>query len=352
MMETRSQQNQAGFTMLELVIAVTLLGLVSMSMAPVFSMFLTAKTQAYQENQAAINVRLSNGYLAYAREASALGQLPAPYTKAADKLYTAPYNPADLLPTAVGPYLVQTRVSNQEINDDNTSAQRVRVYQRLAGLTQDVPLYFQSGPAVRLTYDFGALYMTTCPRANTSPSCNFSASLGIPGVSPVLTASNFLTWKTVDPDQPAVVFSTLQIQKDMLRLTAVRLDKVRDGFAAYFRAKVISASASDSTNWYPAPSLGTPNLATISPLTNQGCRDGWYDLSTTDILNQIGLTASELGKTAWGGTVEYCRDYDPAGTSGANAPPHFAALRVNRNVSAALAPDLVTPLLSNVVLSF
>lgn len=352
MMKTLSPPNQAGFTMLELVIAVTLLGLVSMSMAPVFSMFLTAKTQAYQENQAAINVRLSNGYLAYAREVSALGRLPAPYSKPADRLYNAPYNPADVSATAVGPYLVQTRVANQEINDDNTSAGRVRVYQRLAGLTQDVPLYFQSGPAVQLTYDFGALYMTTCPRANTSPSCNLNASLGIPGASPVITSTNFLTWKTVAPDHPAVVFSTLQIQKDMLRLTAVRLDKVRDGFAAYFRAKVISASASDSTNWYPGPSLGIPNLATITPILNQGCRDGWYDLSTTDILNQIGLTASELGRTAWGGTVEYCRDYDPAGTSGANAPPHFAALRINRNVSAAVAPDLVTPAISNVVLSF
>lgn len=352
MMKTPSPQNQAGFTMLELVIAVTLLGLVSMSMAPVFSMFLTAKTQAYLENQAALNVRLSNGYLAYAREVSALGQLPGPYTKASDKLYSAPYNPADVSATAVGPYLVQTRVASQEINDDNTSGQRVRVYQRLAGLTQDVPLYFQSGPAVRLTYDFGALYMTTCPRANTSPSCNVNASLGIPGASPVLTASNYLTWTTAAPDYPAVVFSTLQIQKDMLKLTAVRLDKVRDGFASYFRAKVISASASDSTNWYPGPSGGAPNLATTTPATNQGCRDGWYDLSSTDILTQIGLTASELGKTAWGGTVEYCRDYDPAGTGTANAPPHFAALRINRNVSAAVAPDLATPAASNVVLSF
>jgi hypothetical protein len=219
-------------------------------------------------------------------------------------------------------------------------------------LTQDVPLYFQSGPSVRLTYDFGALYVTTCPRANTSPSCNVNASLGIPGYSPVLTSTNFLTWKTVAPDYPAVVFSTLQIQKDMLKLTAVRLDKVRDGLASYFRAKVISASASDSTNWYPRPSTGLPNLTSVTPLLNQGCRDGWYDLSSTDILTQIGLTASELGRTAWGGTVEYCRDYDPAGTGSANAAPHFAALRINRNVSSALPPDLTTPAASNVVLSF
>jgi prepilin-type N-terminal cleavage/methylation domain-containing protein len=351
-MMSRRHSAQKGFTLLELVIAVTLLGLISISMAPVFKMFLTAKSQAYTENQAAINVRLSQGLLAHAREVSPLGQLPAPYTLASSKLYNAPYNPADVSATAVGPYLVQTRVASQEINDDNTAAQRVRVYQRLSGLTQDVPLYFQSGPTVRLTYDFGALYSTNCPRANTSPSCNTNAALGIPGVSPVLTAANYLTWKTVSPDYPAVVFSTLQLQKEMLRLTATRLDKVRDGFASYFRAKMISASASDSTNWYPAPSSELPNLATTQPLTNQGCRDGWYELSSTDILTQIGLTASELGKTAWGGTVEYCRDYDPAGTGGANSPPHFAALRINKNISAGGAPDAVLPANRNIVLSF
>jgi prepilin-type N-terminal cleavage/methylation domain-containing protein len=351
-MRSRRPLTQQGFTLLELVIAVTLLGLISISMAPVFKMFLAAKSQTYTENQAAINTRLSQGLLAHAREVSQLGQLPAPYTQAASRLYNAPYNPADVSDTAVGPYLVQTRVASQEINDDNTAAARVRVYQRLAGLTQDVPLYFQSGPAVRLTYDFGALYSTNCPRANTSPSCNVNPALGIPGASPVLTAANYLTWKTVSPDYPAVVFSTLQLQKDMLRLTATRLDKVRDGFASYFRAKVMSASASDSTNWYPKPSSGTPNMATLLPLTNQGCRDGWYDLSSTDILTQIGLSTAELGKTAWGGTVEYCRDYDPAGTGAANSPPHFAALRINKNVSAGGAPDAILPANGNIVLSF
>lgn len=351
-MMLRRPASQSGFTLIELVIAVTLMGIVSISMAPVFNLFMTAKNQTYTENQAAINVRLSQGFLAHAREVSALGQLPAPYTDAPSKRYNAPYNPADVTATAVGPYLVQTRVASQEINDDNTAAARVRVYQRLQGLTQDVPLYFQSGPAVRLTYDFGALYSTACPRANTTPSCNVNASLGIPGASPVLTAANVLTWQTAAPDYPGIMFSTLQIQKDMLRLTSTRLDRIRDGFASYFRAKVISASASDSTNWYPAPSSGTPNLTSATPATNQGCRDGWYDLSATDILTQIGLTASELGKTAWGGSVEYCRDYDPAGTGTANAPPHFAAIRINKNVSAALAPDMSAPAANNIALSF
>lgn len=343
---------QGGFTLLELVIAVTLLGFVSISMAPVFNLFVTAKTQTYTESQAAINVRLSQGFLAHAREVSPLGQLPEPYTDSPSKLHNAPYNPADVSASAVGPYLVQTRVASQEINDDNTAAARVRVYQRLQGLSQDVPLYFQSGPAVRLTYDFGALYSTICPRSNTTPSCNINSSLGIPGASPVLTAANVLTWQTVAPDYPGIMFSTLQIQKDMLRLTSTRLDRVRDGFASYFRAKVISASASDSTNWYPAPSSGTPNLATLLPAINQGCRDGWYDLSTTDILTQVGLTATELGKTAWGGTVQYCRDYDPAGTGAANAPPHFAAIRINKGVSTAAAPDAILPAINNIVLSF
>ena len=351
-MMLRRPSAQGGFTLLELVIAVTLMGFVSISMAPVFSLFVTAKAQTYTESQAAINARLSQGFLSHAREVSALGQLPAPFTDAASKRYNAPYNPDDVSASAVGPYLVQTRVASQEINDDNTAAARVRVYQRLQGMTQDVPLYFQSGPSVRLTYDFGALYSTACPRANTTPSCNINSSLGIPGASPVLTAANVLTWQTAAPDYPGIMFSTLQIQKDMLRLTSTRLDRVRDGFASYFRAKVISASASDSTNWYPAPSMGLPNLMTITPSLNQGCRDGWYDLSTTDILTQVGLTASELGKTAWGAAVQYCRDYDPAGTGLPNTPPHFAAIRIHKSVSAASPPDAVLPAANNIVLSF
>lgn len=343
---------QDGFTLLELVMAVTLMGFLSISMSPLFKMFMTAKSQSYAEGQSAINVRLSQGFVAYAREVSALGRLPTPHSLAASQLYSAPYDPADVSATAVGPYLVQTRVASQEINDDNTAAARVRVYQRLAGLTQSVPLYFQSGPLLVLNYDFGALYVTTCPRGNASPSCNPNTATGLPGSSPVLTAGNYLTWKSVSPDYPAVVFSTLQVQKDMLRLTATRLDKVRDSFASYFRAKTISAAASDATNWYPGPVSGMPNLATATPATNQGCRDGWYDLSSTDVLAQIGLTAAEMGQSAWGGSVEYCRDYDPAGTGTANAPPHFAALRINKNISNGIRPDNGSPAANNIVLSF
>src|SRR5690606_29625636 len=85
---------------------------------------------------------------------------------------------------------------------------------------------------------------------------------------------------------------------------------------------------------------GAPNLVRSVPVMN--CYDGWYSLDAlnVNVLAQIGLDPTEFGVTAWGGTIEYCRDYEPSPEAGytANDAPHYAALRFNQNLSKALAP--------------
>jgi hypothetical protein len=249
--------------------------------------------------------------------------------------------------------LTQSGVNPSEINDDGTASKNVRVYQLVQGLTQQVPLYFRSGPLVTLTYDFGAIYLTTCPKGSTT--CNPNSATGVPGDSQAISANNYTTWSTSGSDGRANFVSSLPIQKQMLATTVQRLDKVRDTLLSYLRTQQVTAAGGDTTNWYPnQDGKATPgSLSGANPATNQGCRDGWYDLSQAgvSVLPTVGLSAQEYGMTAWGGPIQYCRDYDPTGAGTPNAPPHYAAIRINVNVSAGLAPDGAVPG-NNIVLTF
>lgn len=362
----RSFKKSNGFTLLEIIIAMSLVGLLTIMASPFFKLFMTARQQNYSIHQQLLNQKIANGLIAHAKENSSVGSLAAPYTGAAGSCVTsAPYNPADVTATAVAPYLVQSGANSNELNTDGTAAQNVRVYQRIQ-LTQAVPLYFQSGPLMTLPYQFGVLYMTACPKnvagGTTCSACNPTAATGLPGTSQVVSANtasvnSYQIWQPAGTDSSTVAFSSLPVQKSMQLKTVDRIDKLRDAFGAYFRAKVLSAAASDFTNWYPASTVGgAPNLSGGVPATNQGCRDGWYNLSDANInvLQQIGLTQEEFGRTAWGGIIQFCRDYDPTGTSGVNTPPHYGALRFNRTPYAGTTannPDTTT-LTNNIVLSF
>lgn len=335
---------QRGFTLIELLIAVILIGIISIMLSPFFKMFMTAKEQSYREQQTFLNQKVSRALLMYAKQATALGTLPAPYSNAGTKNYNAPANTAD---ATLLSYLLQLNVPATQINEDGTTAGNVRVFQRVTGLSQQVPFFFQSGPLVTLAYEFGAVYMSGCPHANANPSCNPNSALGIPGASPVMNSGNFTTWAPVNPDLGAITFSTLPLQKEMLVLTAKRTEKIRENLGDYFRTKMLAAAANDTTNWYPT---GATSLGGLTPTAlNNFCRDGWYDLSTATVLPQIGLSAAEYGITAWGGKIEYCRDYDPAVT-GANTPPHYSAIRFHKNVSQGIAPDAAVGT-NNIVLS-
>ena len=278
---------------------------------------------------------------------SATGRLPAPYTGGGSTktIY-------DTTNTDIGAALIQTGINTSEINDDGTSAKNVRVYQLLQDISQTVPLYFQSGPSVNILYDYGAIYLTACPK--TTIACNPAPATGIPGSSTELTVGTMATWTTTGTDGTPTLISSMPIQKQMLATTSQRLDKVRDTLLGYFRAQQQIAAGGDTTNWFPNQSgAAAPGSKTGQAPggSQQGCRDGWYDLSSTteSVLSTVGLAYDEFGKTAWGGPIQYCRDYDPAVTA-PNTTPHYAAIRINKNVTTGAAPTNTPG--DNIVLTF
>lgn len=339
------KQTQRGFTLVELLMTIIIIGIMSLLLVPVYSDLITSQKLAYSEKHRLNNQLIGAALMSYAADSTTAGKLPAAYTGASyvSTIY-------DTTNTTLANALQQSGINTSEINDDGTAAKKVRVYQVIQGITQNVPLYYQSGPLVAITYDYGAIYLTDCPQ--TTAACN-PAATGIPGTSPVLTPANRATWTTTGTDGPAFFISSMPIQKQMLATTSQRLDKIRDSLLGYFRAQQQTAAGGDTTNWFPnqtgAASAGSMTGAT--PATNQGCRDGWYDLSNASILilPTIGLAIEEFGKTAWGGTVEYCRDYDPTTTT-ANTPPHYGAIRINSAVTTGSTPS-VTPG-NNIVLTF
>ncbi len=348
-----SVKPQAGFTLVELAIAVVVIGITSIMLAPVFGDMLSAQRSAYVEKHRANNQLIAAAMMNFAANSTQYGRLPVPYTGAG---YTNTiYNPADgsAPGLALTQALTQSGISPAEINDDGTTTQNVRIYQRVSSLTQQVPLYFQSGPLVTLAYDFGALYLTACPKSDST--CNPTAATGVPGTSAALTAVNYSTWAATGTDGPAYLVSSLPIQKQMLATSVQRLEKVRDSLLSYLRAQQVTAAGGDSTNWYPnqAGAAAAGSLSGGTPGTNQGCRDGWYDLSSGSVLvlPTVGLSAQEFGTTAWGGSIQYCRDYDPTAAKTPNAAPHYAAIRIHSSVSSGVAPDGGVPG-NNVVLTF
>lgn len=342
-------RRERGFTLIELLVTIIVIGIVTAMLSPVLGDLIASQRQAYNEKHNLNNELIAKGLTDFARDSSALGRLPLPYSGGGYN--NTIYNPTDA--TAQGVLLsqaiTQTGVQVSEINDDGTTARKVRTYQVVTTPSITVPLYFQSGPLVTLNYDFGVIYLTNCVRSDGG--CNPSG--GVPGSSPVLTAANYSTYVTTGTDGRAQFVSSLPVQKEMLAKSTQRLERVRDTLLGYLRSREISAAAGDNTNWFPnqiGNSAGG-SLTGAAPAANQGCRDGWYTLATdTTILLTIGLSPEEFGRTAWGGAIQYCRDYDPNGTSGANNPPHYGALRINKNVSTGAAPS-ATPG-DNIVLTF
>ncbi|MQA40769.1 type II secretion system protein [Rugamonas aquatica] len=329
------RHQQTGVTLVELIVAVMVLGILSIAVSPILNSYVASMRGSYARKQEVNNQTIGIALLQYAHDSTALGTLPPPYTGAGYS--STVFNPLDASAAglALAGALTQSGVNPSELNDDNYPAHRVRVYQRVDGLVAAWPLYFQSGPQVVLTYQFGVVYMSACER---TAACNPSAASGVPGDSAALTATNYGNWSTSGGDLAPFFVSTLPLQKQMLANTAQKLDRIRDAMLSYFRAQQNTASGNDPSNWW-LPNPGTMTVAPASVPANQGCHDGWYDLSSTDVLAGIGLSKEEYGTTAWGGAIEYCRDYDADGSKAANAAPHYAALRINRNVSAGDRPD-------------
>jgi prepilin-type N-terminal cleavage/methylation domain-containing protein len=329
-----------GFTLPELLITIIIIGVVSVMMSPGFSFISGVKKSAASDEQTLINKKIADGMLSFARtntQANMAGKIKGPYSMGTYISTVADPATNDVNWQQFIQYISQAGVATNLMSGDGTEADNVRTFQLLSNLSQPIPLYIQSGPVVTLKYQYGAIYNTKCSRLDTT--CNTGSA---PGDSPVLTTANYLTWDLAGNDYAKVVISTLPIQLDSLVLTSGRLDRVKSAFVSYFNDQQSAAPANNTTNWYPS---GTGLGA-----SGQNCHDGWYDLSISNILPLIGLSPSEYGVTAWGGKVQYCRDYDPS-NSGAGVLPHNGALRINLDVTTGSAPDSVT-ISNNIVLSF
>lgn len=321
------QWQRRGFTLIELLVTISVIGIIGMMAASTMSTFASSSIASWAEKQKLNNRLIAQSMLQYASTQSVTGSMPAAFTDVATLTYAAPLNPTN---TALSALLQQWQVPVSEVNDDARAAQNVRVYQVVAGLTQNVPLNVQSGPVAVLSYQYGVVYSTSCSKSDTT--CNKSP---LPGASAAMTNANFSTWKPTAPDFAEAYVSTLPLQRAMLAESAQRLNRIRDAMLTYFRGKQYAAAVSDATNYYPNDGAAAVGSAS----GNQGCWYGWVDLSSSSVLGQIGLSSAEYGTTAWGGKVEYCRDYDATSSGSADSSPHYGAIRINKNVSTAANPD-------------
>lgn len=340
------KRNQSGFTLIELMISIVIVGIMLAIASSAISNAFTYMQSAKRNENVRNMQKLAGGLMNFAQSYNG-GRLPAPYTGGTS--FLAVYNPADVSAAgnALSMELRNTGIPVNLINFDSAAVSNVRVYQRVSGLTYTTPFYISSGPAVTLTYDVGSLTQTECGVAS---ACNAA----IPGDSVAMTAANVTTWIPAGTDYGGIVFSTLPAQKDLLRQTVGRMNRLSDRLASEFYTRMRLAAANSAMNFFPAPNNGgAPVLSGANPTTNRGCHDGWYSLNAANVnvLTQLGLDQTEFGVTGFGGSIQYCRDYEPTAVSGAtaNTPPHYAALRINRDLSAAGAP---TGTATDVVVTF
>lgn len=386
-----SLKKQQGFTLFEIILAVSLLGALSMTLTPAFKTFLAVKDSATRDTEAAINQRVVKALLAWSENAGPgsglMGTLPAPCSHTTDKVFYAATHLTRGCGTTLAPYLMQENIAAGSTNTDGRAGQNVRVYQRLTGLGQYVGIFGPSGPAVFLPYEVAAVYSTNC---NKTATCGLT-KLGVVPATGVLTSVTDAyggvlanpAWAPVEPVGTPVgsVYglaygSTLPMQKKLLQATADRLLQIRDAMKAYAKVRLAEPGwGAYVTAWnaahpgrpaVPYPTVSDAACASATPPTaadcaglisyagywDQGCWDGWYSLdgANSDILQQIGIGSEVMGRTAWGSSIEYCRDYDPNGPT-AGVAPHYAALRVLSQVANGMPPDSSAPG-SNLVVSF
>lgn len=327
----------------ELILTMVVAGVVSLWLSGFIDQAMAVFSVAKDESESAKNGRLASVVLDYAASVSPTGSLPVPYSSGTTKY--AIYDGADVNMQAL---LTEARISPKEANGDGNGQDYVRVYQVVSGLTSSVPLYGTTGPAVTLSYDQGVIYSTHCARAD---ACNTTGTSGIPGSSVAFTSANLTTFSLGGDDYGLQRFSTLSIQRQKLSRTVETIDTIRTRLQELFREKQRIAAASDTSNFYPRQ-ITTVAAAAVGTTTD--CHnDGWFRLDNSDILKQIGLQPADSGVTAWGGQIQYCPDYDPLGTAGNDAPPHFAALRFLKNASTGQNPATgASHLTNNIVVSF
>lgn len=333
----RKRPVEAGFTYVELLISVVVMSFVLLIANGLYSQIGALSSAAEGVEQAEYNQVISEGFLDWAQTENNL-KLPLPFTDG--EWTSAPIDPAGADADAVSlrAAMVARGLLIDQVMTNNKSRPSLRVYQMVPDLQLAVPINGQSGPTAIVEYDLGAIYMTSCRKGRAD--CDPNPGTGIPGDSVVFAASNIETWNTSGRDKGLVRFSTWPLQYEYLKKTKQRIDFLRDALRGYFNTMYLSVPPDPAVNHFPVPNGGgAPDFSGSDPAINDGCRDGWYDLSAVNVnvLDQVGLQPEIYGVTLWGAPMEYCRDYD-IGQVGVDAPPHNAAIRIHREVSRAISP--------------
>ena len=278
---------QSGLTLVELLVSVIILGVLMVVIGPLFSNALTFMDAAKRSEVQLNNQKLASGMLSYARNKD--GKLPPQ-----------------------------------------------KMYQLAGPIPFKQPVYFSSGDLVTLYYEVGVIYQTNCP---AKEACANSTAPWSNGGADKLVVNNIVGWKVNGGDYAPVMFNTLAEQKSMLRTTIGRINRLSDRISSSYYAKARATEQSGVNHF--AGSNGSADPAS-------GCWSGWDRLISSSTLATIGLNREEYGKTAWGGRVEYCRDYKPGGLAG--QPPFYAALRINKDLKVGSHPSTTNS--NNVIFTF
>lgn len=373
---------QRGFTLYEVIVATMLIGLLTVMLAPSMRSFLTTQTLASQQRALDVNQKVARAMLAYAETND--GRLPAPYQLSTSGINFGIAPTTGTATNTLTPFLSQQGIPPSLFNGDGTASDRVRSYQMAPDTaTVQAPLFGNSGPLVTLSYDYGAVYQTNCPRANAT--CNASGQIprDLGGAARTgnfaLTPGQHASFQSRDSDTAVTFVSTLELEKKKLAAFAQQIDEIRTTMAAYRASGKHRCPNSayndpypdgvyvfDNTNPVPMcirdcfgqedcdrfidpsdPRWPSPAAATNEKnLNRQGCWDGWYRLGrdfNQEFLRGLGLRAASgapythsttAGFTPWGGVIEYCADYEPLVASGytAEVAPHVAAIRFAADV--------------------
>ncbi|VFN05909.1 MAG: prepilin-type N-terminal cleavage/methylation domain-containing protein [Candidatus Kentron sp. G] len=213
----RARIKSTGFSLVELLIAVIVLGILASMIASHFSILIGLQRQDYRNEQRLLNQEIGMALLGFARYHTDHGTLPAPYTGGVDGLFNTVCSPdcdavfdidgdgnveADggddqRLFDALKQELRRSGINQRAINHDDRGLPRIRVYQKAAGeaagigaIAVDTPLFGRHGPKVTLHYDFGVVYTTDCPAGDdTCLETISNSNVTLPGDSELMVAS-------------------------------------------------------------------------------------------------------------------------------------------------------------------
>jgi hypothetical protein len=352
-------------------------------LAPTMGAFVTTQTVVAQQRAIETNQAIARAMVEFARHNN--GRLPVPVQLSGQGINFGIAPPGETQFHTLTPFLVREGLPPSLHNDDGSASRRVRTFQMApqTGIAM-VPLFGSSGPMVRLTYDYGVIYQTNCPRADTT--CNISGQVPRDRGGSARIGNNLLVpgqhanFQSRPSDVAVTFVSTLEVEMEKLAEFARQIQEIRDTMTAYratgphrcptawLNDPVTGVYAFGNRNPVPMclrdcaagedcdrfidyndPRWPSQSLATQEKNVNrQGCWDGWYRLGrdlNQPFLRALGLLAvppggifyspgTTRGFTPWSGVIEYCADYEPNVHSGytADQPPHMAALRFTIDV--------------------